>query len=422
MHASFFGMSMLGSSSLRGAAGVASGSRPAQQRSVSMHADAKEAAKVAKPSPKPVKPPPPRYFINEIPGNGVWDNGIPPVMGAHLMASGFVAPLSTSTGAGMGVYPPKVAYFGAEGAISALLHATPASAKVTLAKIVTEAAAEAIKARGAFTLVLSGGSLFDCLEPLASAKAGSIQWDKVHVFFVDERVVPHDSPDSNAGAANKKLLSRIPIPQSQVHAIFEGLGTREAAVNYEGRWVAWRVACAHGACACACVHDWLTPAVQCATQLHARHLLRLMACRTRTRTLPQSNPLYVHEHTTGARSAACHPACNTPSLDSCQRATAACAGTGRYVHTCTPPRPRTHTVPPLSSQAARPAHERAATQRRRHAGVRPHATRRGAGRPRREPVPPPRNTEHGRGELGPAGGQLAKGGVGSCLGALQAAR
>jgi hypothetical protein len=30
----------------------------------------------------------PAIKINLIPDNGVWENGIPPVMGAHLMASG----------------------------------------------------------------------------------------------------------------------------------------------------------------------------------------------------------------------------------------------------------------------------------------------------------------------------------------------
>jgi hypothetical protein len=39
-------------------------------------------------------------FINIIDPPSQWDNGIPPVMGAHLMASGTVAPVSTSKGAG----------------------------------------------------------------------------------------------------------------------------------------------------------------------------------------------------------------------------------------------------------------------------------------------------------------------------------
>lgn len=43
--------------------------------------------KVAAPPPTKAgaKPPP---TINVIPENGVWPDGIPPVMGAHLMASG----------------------------------------------------------------------------------------------------------------------------------------------------------------------------------------------------------------------------------------------------------------------------------------------------------------------------------------------
>ena len=37
-----------------------------------------------------------------IPGSR-WENGIPPVMGAHLLPSGVVAPVSTSKGEGTGV-------------------------------------------------------------------------------------------------------------------------------------------------------------------------------------------------------------------------------------------------------------------------------------------------------------------------------
>lgn len=41
-----------------------------------------------------------RYTINHIPVSR-WENGIPAVMGAHLMASGAVSPVSTSKGAKM---------------------------------------------------------------------------------------------------------------------------------------------------------------------------------------------------------------------------------------------------------------------------------------------------------------------------------
>ena len=51
----------------------------------------------------------PRVQINEIPNNGKdagrSQDGIPPVMGAHLMPSGAVAPISVSKGPGMDVTP-----------------------------------------------------------------------------------------------------------------------------------------------------------------------------------------------------------------------------------------------------------------------------------------------------------------------------
>lgn len=87
-----------------------------------------------------------------------------------------------------------------------------------------------------FSLVVSGGSLPSQLANLASVK-GTVQWDKFHIFFVDERNVPHDSPESNLKAVQDALLSKVPIPTSQVHGIAEGLSVREAAVNYEGRLV-----------------------------------------------------------------------------------------------------------------------------------------------------------------------------------------
>ncbi|KAJ6687454.1 6-PHOSPHOGLUCONOLACTONASE [Salix koriyanagi] len=47
------------------------------------------------------------------------------------------------------------------------------------------------KERGAFTVVVSGGSLIKSLRKLVEAPyVESIDWSKWHVFWVDERVVP----------------------------------------------------------------------------------------------------------------------------------------------------------------------------------------------------------------------------------------
>lgn len=210
----------------------ASGSSASAARS-SRAAARRGAVKVfAVAAPQSVKP-----VINVIANNGRDDgrafNGIPPVMGAHLMPSGAAAPLSVSKGPGLDVTPHPFQYPTAEGDAGLLLHFSRQGVAQGVVKAVAEAAEAAIAAKGAFTLVLSGGSLLSMLGGLAEKKG--IAWDKVHVFFVDERVVPHASADSNLKGARDALLSKVPIPASQVHAIQEGLPAAQAATQYEGQ-------------------------------------------------------------------------------------------------------------------------------------------------------------------------------------------
>jgi len=47
----------------------------------------------------------------------------------------------------------------------------------------------------------------------------SVKWDKWHIFYVDERVVPLDHPDSNHGACEKLLYSKVHIPKENIHPI-----------------------------------------------------------------------------------------------------------------------------------------------------------------------------------------------------------
>ena len=84
---------------------------------------------------------------------------------------------------------------------------------------------------GPFALNLSGGSTPKRLyEVLASEIIRrKIDWTRVHIFFGDERFVPKDHPDSNYGMIDKAMISRVPIPAENVHAIDTGLATPEAA-------------------------------------------------------------------------------------------------------------------------------------------------------------------------------------------------
>eukprot|EP00232_Nephroselmis_pyriformis_P004088 CAMPEP_0182909662 /NCGR_PEP_ID=MMETSP0034_2-20130328/35879_1 /TAXON_ID=156128 /ORGANISM="Nephroselmis pyriformis, Strain CCMP717" /LENGTH=258 /DNA_ID=CAMNT_0025045929 /DNA_START=59 /DNA_END=835 /DNA_ORIENTATION=+ len=97
----------------------------------------------------------------------------------------------------------------------------------------------AIAAHGAFTIGIAGGSLVKMLAAMKDVEG--IEWDKWHIFWVDERCVPHSDPESNYGGAHKVLLQQVPIPGAQVHAINDALcATNEgaagpAAEDYDAR-------------------------------------------------------------------------------------------------------------------------------------------------------------------------------------------
>lgn len=73
----------------------------------------------------------------------------------------------------------------------------------------------AIADRGLATIALAGGSTPKPLyENLAQQ---SLPWEKLHIFWGDERYVPADHPDSNEGMARQAWLDRVPIPAANIH-------------------------------------------------------------------------------------------------------------------------------------------------------------------------------------------------------------
>jgi len=74
---------------------------------------------------------------------------------------------------------------------------------------------QAVADRNAFTLALSGGST---PKPLYEAMVNQdLPWDKLQVFWGDERYVPPDHPDSNEGMARKAWLDSVAIPAANIH-------------------------------------------------------------------------------------------------------------------------------------------------------------------------------------------------------------
>jgi 6-phosphogluconolactonase len=94
-----------------------------------------------------------------------------------------------------------------------------------------EAAAAAIRERGRFAVAVSGGTgpkkLFALLAQPPYSKA--VDWSRVHVFYADERYVPHDHADSNHALAKETLLDHVPIPPSHLHPMPTDEARPEAA-------------------------------------------------------------------------------------------------------------------------------------------------------------------------------------------------
>jgi 6-phosphogluconolactonase len=105
----------------------------------------------------------------------------------------------------------------------------------TAATIFVTAARDAIAARGRFVTALSGGSTpRELFELLASGRfAPSVDWNRVHVCWGDERAVPPDAAASNYRMAREALLDRVPVPAAQVYRTPSELPPPTAAAAYE---------------------------------------------------------------------------------------------------------------------------------------------------------------------------------------------
>lgn len=81
--------------------------------------------------------------------------------------------------------------------------------------IMLEKIQTAIAERGLCTIALSGGST---PKPLYEAISHQqLPWDKIHIFWGDERYLPPDDPESNQLMARIAWLDQVAIPASNIH-------------------------------------------------------------------------------------------------------------------------------------------------------------------------------------------------------------
>ncbi len=117
-----------------------------------------------------------------------------------------------------------------------IVHSSKDALATAAAGLFVEAAREAIAAKDKFTVSLTGGSTPEQLYKLLATPAyrDQVDWEKVWVFWGDERWVPLDDPKSNARMSHETLLDHVDIPRDQIFPMYtDGVAPEVYAATYE---------------------------------------------------------------------------------------------------------------------------------------------------------------------------------------------
>jgi 6-phosphogluconolactonase len=103
-----------------------------------------------------------------------------------------------------------------------------------LAEWICNLVEETLKEQQSFSLVLSGGATPKSLyQKLASEKYKSrIDWERIRIFWGDERVVPFTDERNNAKMAFDLLLNHVNVPPSQIHIMRTDIEPNFAVAEY----------------------------------------------------------------------------------------------------------------------------------------------------------------------------------------------
>lgn len=116
-----------------------------------------------------------------------------------------------------------------------IIKKNPTELAKAAADLIAKHIKEVLKKKDRFTIALSGGSTPKALHELLAKPpyVQQIPWAQVHFFWGDERYVPIDDEQSNAGMAYDTLLGHIYTPEDQIHVWRTDLEPEAAAVDYD---------------------------------------------------------------------------------------------------------------------------------------------------------------------------------------------
>jgi 6-phosphogluconolactonase len=96
---------------------------------------------------------------------------------------------------------------------------------------------EAVARNGQARIAISGGSTpkaaFQLLADPNQPWRSRMPWDRLDIYWVDERCVPPDNAESNYRMTRETLLDNVPLRPDQVHRMEGELEPEVAAAHYE---------------------------------------------------------------------------------------------------------------------------------------------------------------------------------------------
>lgn len=99
------------------------------------------------------------------------------------------------------------------------VHADPERLADIVAERFIALSTQAISQRDAFHVALAGGStprrLYQALAK--TTRQSRIDWQRIHIYFGDERAVPPEHADSNFRMAREALLDAVALPSQNIH-------------------------------------------------------------------------------------------------------------------------------------------------------------------------------------------------------------
>ncbi len=117
------------------------------------------------------------------------------------------------------------------------IYETAEAMALASARLFAEHVEQAVAQRGVARIALSGGSTpqetFKLLADPQHEFLATVPWDKLQLFWVDERCVPPSDPESNYGVCKKLLLDKVPVLPANVFRMEGELPPEEAASRYE---------------------------------------------------------------------------------------------------------------------------------------------------------------------------------------------